>query len=479
MMNYELLQLCNVRQELARRNFSDFVLEMRPNYSMQWFHSYICDKLTDFAHQKIKKLMVFMPPQHGKSELTTRLLPSYIAGLNPNRKMVVASYNATLATRFNRDIQRVIDTKAYSDIFENTRLNDTNVVTVSNNTLRNSEIFEFVGMDGYVKTVGRGGALTGTTVDVGIIDDPIKDRAEAVSKTIREGLWAWYENVFETRLHNDSQQLLIQTRWHKEDLAGKLLARDNDWEVIVFEGIKENHYDYDPRFIGDALWPDKHSLERLEKIRAQSPITFNSLYQQSPELSADMGIFWEEGIIERQRIEERPPLRRVVVAVDPAVSKTQASDETGIVVVGEANGHAYIIDDLSGRYSPSEWAEVASKAAVTYGADCIVGEKNQGGDLVEMNIRQVNKSIRIKLIHSSKGKEVRAEPVFALYEQGRVWHVGQFPIMEFQMVTFNPDTRAVKSPDRVDAMVFGISELLIASMFEYRTFTNNNNNMEL
>ena len=461
MTTLELLQTFSARQELARRNFKDFVLEIRPNYSMQWFHSYICDKLTDFARGKIKKLMVFMPPQHGKSEITTRLLPAYMAGLDPEKKIVVASYNASLATRFNRDIQRVIDAEEYKNVFPETQLNSSNVVTVSQNYLRNSEIFEFVGFSGYVKTVGRGGALTGTTVDIGIIDDPIKDRAEAVSKIIRDGLWSWYQDVFETRLHNESQQLLIQTRWHKEDLAGRLLERDKDWQVVIFEGIKEHNYIYDPRKIGEALWPDKHSLQRLLKIRQTSPITFNSLYQQSPELTADMGIFWDEGMLSRQRVDSRPEFERVVVAIDPAVSKTTTSDETGIIVAGIANDNGYIIDDFSGRYSPLEWAKVAQKAVETYDADCIVAEKNQGGDLVEMNIRQVDKRIRVKLIHSNKGKEVRAEPVFSLYEQGKVWHAGTFPILEFQMTTFNPDTRRINSPDRVDAMVFALTELMV------------------
>jgi len=421
--------------------------------------------------------MVFVPPQHGKSELTTRLFPAYLAGINPDRKMVVASYNATLAMRFNRDIQRVIDTEEFIDVFTDTRLNASNVVTVAGNSLRNSEIFEFVGRSGFIKTVGRGGALTGTTVDVGIIDDPIKDRAEAISKTVRDGLWSWYEDVFETRLHNDSQQLLIQTRWHKEDLAGRLLARDKDWEVITFEGIKEHDCDYDPRNIGEALWEERHSLERLEKIRQQSPITFNSLYQQSPELSTDMGIFWDEGIIERQRVSEKPQFRRVVVSIDPAVSKTATSDETAIIVAGELNGHGYIIDDLSGRYSPKEWAIVAINAARKYGADCIVAEKNQGGDLVESNLRQFDSLIRIKLLTASKGKDVRAEPVYSLYEQGKIWHVGNLPQLEWQMVTFNPLTGS--SPDRVDAMVYAITELIISRMMQYRTLDTTTNTRRL
>lgn len=466
MKTYNDLLTYSVKPEVIKRNFSEFVKEMRVNYSMQWFHLYICNVLNEFANKRIKKLMIFMPPQHGKSELTTRLLPAFIAGLNPNTKIVVGSYSATLAIRFNRDIQRVIDNETYHAIFPKTILNASNVVTVSDNYLRNSEVFEFVNYSGFIKTVGRGGSLTGTTVDVGIIDDPIKDRAEAVSSTIRETLWSWYEDVFETRLHNESQQLLIQTRWHKDDLAGRLLRRDTDWKVIVFEGIKENDYEHDQRKIGEVLWPERHSLERISRIRQQSPVTFNSLYQQSPELSVEMGIFWDEGIIERQRISEVPSLNRVIIAIDPAVSKTARSDETAIIVVGEVNGHAYILDDLSGRYSPNEWAAVAIKAARDYNADAIIAEKNQGGDLVESNLRQLNSLIRIKLISASKGKEVRAEPVFSLYEQGKIWHNGYYPQLEFQMVTFNP--LIGNSPDRVDAMVYAITELLILPMMSYR-----------
>lgn len=476
-MNLEHSHLSSAKSALIRRDFSEFVLEMRPNYSMQWFHLYICSVLNQFARGGIKKLMVFMPPQHGKSELTTRLLPAYIAGLDPDKKMVIGSYNATLAMRFNRDIQRVIDTQEFYDVFPDTMLNASNVVTVSDNSLRNSEVFEFVGHSGFCKTVGRGGALTGTTVDVGIIDDPIKDRAEAISSTIRETLWSWYEDVFETRLHNNSQQLLIQTRWHKDDLAGRLLRRDNDWKIIIFEGIKENDYHYDTRQIGEALWPDRHSKERLLKIRQQSPITYNSLYQQSPELSTEMGIFWDEGMIERQRIDTRPTFRRIVVAIDPAVSKTATSDETAIIVAGEANGHGYIIDDLSGRYSPNEWAAVAIKAARDYGASAIVAEKNQGGDLVESNLRQMNSLIRIKLVSASKGKDVRAEPVFSLYEQGKVWHCGLFPQLEFQMNTFNPQVG--NSPDRVDALVYAITDLIIEPMMGYHQFNTIENNRRL
>lgn len=287
----------NARAALGRRNLKDFILYTKPDYSFNWHHDVICQKLDAFARGNIKKLMLFVPPQHGKSELSTRRLPAYVLGIKPKTKIAICSYSDTLATSFNRDIQRIIDDTAYHEIFPDTYLNTSNVVSSSQNDfLRNANIFETVGHRGFVKTVGVGGSLTGTPVDLGIIDDPFKDREEAMSATIRDKVYNWYTDVFSTRLHNDSQQLLIMTRWHQKDLAGQILAIDSNWEVIVFQAIKERDNHGDPRLIGEALWPEKHSLERLELIRTNSPTTFNSLYQQEPKASAETLVFpeWSE-----------------------------------------------------------------------------------------------------------------------------------------------------------------------------------------
>ncbi len=406
-----------------------------------------------------------MPPQHGKSQLTTRLFPAYQLGKDPNKKIVIASYNATLATRFNRDIQRVIDDIKYHDIFPETILNESNVVTVSESFLRNSEIFEIVGHKGFLKAVGRGGALTGTPVDIGIIDDPIKDRAEAMSEVIREGLWSWYQDVFETRLHNDSQQLLIQTRWHEDDLAGKLLRRDSDWDVVVLEAIKETEKNYDPREFGEVLWGSKHSLERIQKVKETSPITFNSLYQQSPKNVDDMGLLWNRDIIDRFRIKVLPENLKIVIAIDPAITSSANSDETGLIVVGkDSNDKGYVIEDASGRYTPEQWGKLSKELFDKYDADYYVAEKNQGGDMVKSIIRQFDQNNHVKLVTATKGKYVRAEPIYSLYEQGKISHIGNLMLLENQMVTFNPDKND-KSPDRVDALVWGLTDLFTKEEF--------------
>ena len=400
-----------------------------------------------------------MPPQHGKSELTTRNFPAYLLGKNPNRKVVISTYNATKAKSFNRDVQRVIDTPEYHSVFPETTLSNLNVVTNTDAYLRNSEIFEIVGKRGSLKAVGRGGALTGDPVDIGIIDDPIKDRAEAVSPVIREKLWEWYIDVFCTRLHNQSQQLIILTRWHEDDLAGRLLAMEPDeWEIIKLEAIKESQNEYDPRELGEALWPEKHSKERILKIKKNTPVTFDSLYQQDPKIPEGIGIFWNRSVIEQNRVWDLPRFKRVVIGEDPA--GTEEGDEFGIVGAGLGyDGKAYVFEDSSGNYSPSEWGKLTAALVKKHDVDCIAAEQNQGGEMIREIIRIHDKNIRVKLIHAHKSKATRAEPVFAQYEEGNVKHVGKLQILENQMVTFNPDKNP-KSPNRVDALVHCLTELL-------------------
>jgi hypothetical protein len=286
-----------LQQELARRDFAAFIAYTYPAYDFNWHHKLICEKLNRFAKGEIKKMMIFVPPQHGKSELATRRFPAFQLGVKPKTKIAICSYSDTLSSSFNRDIQRIIDDQPYYEIFPDTYLNESNVSTDAHGSyLRNASIFETVGHRGFVKTVGVGGSLTGTPVDLGIVDDPFKDREEASSVRIRDKVWSWYTDVFRTRLHNQSQELIIMTRWDEDDLAGRLLKRETDWEVIVFQGIKRREMPGDPRKMGEALWPNKHSLERLEAVEADSPITFNSLYQQEPKAPKELLVFpeWSE-----------------------------------------------------------------------------------------------------------------------------------------------------------------------------------------
>ena len=171
------------------------------------------------------------------------------------------------------------------------------------------------------------------------------------------------------------------------------------------------------------------------------------------------GALWTQAMIENTRIQDPPPLARIVVAIDPAVTSGDGSDETGIVVAGITNdGHYYVLDDLTLRASPEQWARVAVNAYHKWKADRIVGETNNGGDMIELLLRQVDPVIAYRKVTATRGKLVRAEPVAALYEQGRAHHVGIFPQLEDQMCNYTIDSQ--ESPDRMDALVWAMHELL-------------------
>ena len=177
------------------------------------------------------------------------------------------------------------------------------------------------------------------------------------------------------------------------------------------------------------------------------------------------GALWQHAMIDAARLDKAPELSRIVVAIDPAVSSGEDSDETGIIVAGRsAGGEGYILADLSGRYAPGEWARVAVTAYRSHQADRIVAEVNNGGDMVETTLRIVDPQASFAAVHAARGKVARAEPVAALYEQGRIHHIGALPQLEDQMCAFTGDfdrKAAGYSPDRVDALVWAMSELLV------------------
>lgn len=267
-------------RRMAKSNLIIFTKATMPSFDATWFHKKFYNALNDFAHGRIKKLMVFCPPQHGKSEGSTRRLPAYLLGLNPDLKVAIACYNATKAEKFNREIQRILDEPSYKLIFPDTTLSNGNDGYARNNTE-----LEIVGHKGGIRSVGVGGGLTGETVDILIMDDLYKDAMEAWSPVGRENVENWYSTVAETRLHNDSRQLIVFTRWHDQDLAGRLLADpDHDWTVISYPAIKEGKpTDSDPRQEGEALYPAKHNIERLRASQTKDPLIFESLYQQNPQ----------------------------------------------------------------------------------------------------------------------------------------------------------------------------------------------------
>lgn len=403
MQNYNV-SLKQIEQELSKRNLVDFTKYTFPLMQFSWFHKVYYKKLTDFADGKIKKLAIFVPPQHGKSEGSTRRLPAFLLGRNPDLKIAIVSYNAPIARKFNRDIQRIIDTDEYRDIFPSTTINSKNITTVAGSWLRNADECEIVGHRGGFKTVGVGGALTGTPVDVLIMDDLYKDAMSAWSPVVRQNVEDWYDSVADTRLHNNSQQLIVYTRWHHEDLAGKLIKKEDDWEVCVFPALKIGPpNDLDPREEGDALWEDRHSRDKLIKSRNRNPHVFESLYQQNPKPL--------EGLLYTQfkTYGSLPNYHQVKNYTDTADT---GDDFLCSIDYIEYNGLKYIVDVLYTK-KPNEYTEQAlAEQLLRNQVNLCKIESNNGGRAFARNVERItrglgNSKTTINWFHQSKNKEAR------------------------------------------------------------------------
>ncbi len=263
----------------------------------------------------------------------------------------------------------------------------------------------------------------------------------------------WDMLMFGLRLGKRPRCMITTTPRPLKILKG-LVARAGADVVITRGATRDNAANLAPTFLSQIV--ARYEGTRLARQELDGEI-----------LEDIEGALWSRERIDELRIEKAdlPPLRRIVVAIDPAISTGENSDETGIIVAGVGgDGHGYVLEDLSGKYSPTEWASKAIGAYRRHQADRIVIEKNQGGDMAENTLRVVDSNVPIRMVHASRGKIVRAEPISALYEQGKVHHVGAFPVLEDQLCTFEPGS--TDSPDRLDAMVYAISDLQVEHGFD-------------
>jgi predicted phage terminase large subunit-like protein len=399
----KLYTLAKLKQtEQAQNNLLDFARAIYPEFSNNWFHNKLYSIVDYFAKGKLKKLIITVPPQHGKSFCSTIFLPSYMFGINPNVKIAIGSYSATQARKFNRLIQRNIDTKGYLRIFPETKLNNSNVVTVSSSYLRNSEEFEIVNHSGSLKAVGRGGALTGNQVDVMIMDDLYKDYMEGNSPVIRENVIDWYTTVVRTRLHNNSQQLIVFTRWHEDDLIGYLEKTDNvqvlndsvdldnfnpdTWLKINFEAIKTTQPNsVDPRTVGEALFPERHSIEKLTGDKLNDIEKFECLYQGNP--TSASGRLYSQF----QTYTQLPQLNVIKCYTDTADT---GSDFMLSLVYGVGqDGKIYVIDMLYTQ-EPCEITEAAcASLLIRNNINESTIESNNGGRSFRRNVERLYKDL--------------------------------------------------------------------------------------
>lgn len=196
------------------------------------------------------------------------------------------------------------------------------------------------------------------------------------------------------------------------------------------------------------------SAEAVERMAEDMTALAYRMEIQAEDVDEAPGALWTREIIEKHRTAKSPDCERIVVSIDP--SATSTGDEAGIIVAGKRTNHGYLLADRSMQGRPKAWAQAAVNAYEEFEADCIVAEKNNGGEMISEVIATVDKNIRVKLVHASRGKQTRAEPIAAVYEQGRGHHVGNYPKLEDEMCLWTPGD---DSPNRMDAMVWAFTEL--------------------
>lgn len=284
-----------LKRHNAQNKLLDFITYTKPNYKVNWHHELICEELDDFLQSKTRnRLMLFVGPRRGKSEIVSRRLIAYAMGRNPDLKVISASYGAELAKAMSRDTQRIIDSDSYRELFPDTTLNSSNVKSTSKGSyVRTSDKFEIVNHTGAYRAAGVGGPITGQGADLGVIDDPLKDWKDALSTVKKQAIYDWYTSTFYTRLSEKGKVIILMTRWADDDLCGRLLAdaaanpEADQWEIISFPEIYDDENEHchplDPRQNGDVLWPEMYDAKRVAAIRATvGAKVWISLFQQQP-----------------------------------------------------------------------------------------------------------------------------------------------------------------------------------------------------
>lgn len=336
----------------ARKGLLEFTEATFDGYQTNWHHRKKCDAINKWIEGEYNRLMIFEPPRHGKSELVSRRLPAFLLGRFPNDHVMATSYAQSLSSRMNRDVQRIIDSRPYSQIFPNIILPRSSQSQKSTaGYVRTSSMFEIVGYEGSYVSSGIGGALTGMGANWAIIDDPVKNMEEAMSRKTRDKVWEWYTSTLLTRLEEGGKILLTMTRWHHDDLAGRILQRaKNDpdaeqWEVLNLPAIcDEPDRKYEEREEGEPLWRAKKPLEELNRIKATVPSKiWSSLYQQNP--TPDEGSLWQRNWIKPIKRENIPEqLTRMGTDWDLAYTAKEKNSASAFVVSAQHNNNIYILN---------------------------------------------------------------------------------------------------------------------------------------
>lgn len=472
------------KRELAKRHLLAFVMRYEPNYKAGWVHKVICEKLMKFSEDvvagKSPRLMITMPPRHGKSLLASQYFPAWHLGNHPEHEFINTSYAQALQMDFSRKIQELIRSPDYGLLFDGLSI------------MKNNEAVERWGLannkglrtGGGILAAGVGGPITGRGAHILLIDDPVKNREEAESVTVREGAKSWYSSTAYTRLAPGGGVLVIQTRWHDDDLSGWLLsemreaeleARElgewpedaDEWEVIDFPAIATHDEKY--RSKGEPLHAERYPLKALRKIkRTLAPRDWAALFQQNPQV--EEGAYFSKKMI-RYYTSNPPRFMDIYCAGDLAISKKEQADFSVFLVVGvDEHENIFVLEEYRGRgWGTTEIIDVMveihkkwkprrfglEKGHISMTMEDSINARIRKDKLFEMHIEE--------LPPGKADKELRGRAIQGLMSQGKVfWPQGALWVDEFlnEMLRF---PNGVKD-DRVDAAAW-IGKMLVTQRY--------------
>lgn len=390
----------------ARASLLDFTAYTNPVYEAAPHHIQIAEKLEAVMRGEIKRLIICMPPRHGKSELASRRFPSFYMGHHSDKQIIAASYNSDLSNDFGREVRNIVDSPEFGALFQ--------VKLAPDSKAANRWHTDQGGM--YV-AAGVGTAITGRGADILLIDDPFKDRKEADSELQRKTVWDWYTSTAYTRLMPGGAIIVINTRWHDDDLTGRLLAEQENggdqWEVLSLPAIDN---------AGDALWPAWYPIDRLEQIRGVLPARdWNSLYQQNP--IPDDGDYFKAAWF--GEYDELPDNLRIYAASDYAVTDGGGDwTEHGVFGV-DFNENIYVLDWWRGQTAADAWIESQCDLIIRHEPITWFGEAGPIRRAVEpfmmkrMNDRKAY--CRMEWMASIADKPTRARSIQAVASMGKLF----------------------------------------------------------
>lgn len=447
----EVVQQELQRRELCRRRLLYYVKEMMPEYTPGWVHQDICRRLEQFMRDveagKAPRLMLAVPPRHGKSQLASDMFPSWVLGHHPNWPIIIASYAQTLPLEFSREIRDRVNSPDYQAIFPDTKLRqDAKGVEAWKTTKK-----------GGIKAIGVGGGLTGFGGQILIADDMIKDAEEANSEVIRDNAWNWYKMVFRSRCAPGGGILLIGTRWHWHDPMGRALEAEmeavkagvpeyerENWQVISYPAIAEADEMLMPdgsiqanapegtelrvlRRKGEALHPERWPLNELRKIKSvYTTGDWSALYQQNP--TPEEGDFFKKRDFHYRWLDPAyRPLCRIFMVADYAISKNTRRDFTVLGVFAlDHEDNLYELELRRGRWGTYEIEQNFIAMCQKHKPEVFAGEQ---GAIHAAVWPVVDKALRAERIYLSvddtlvpiQDKETRARPLQGRMQRGKFY----------------------------------------------------------